>query len=266
MPGNQKHVVSLQNEDGYERIHMLAQSGMRVVLLDGSLAQSHLRRLREDVLAVFHARNVPLGLMLRLTPQDPAVLLHCYQYILLDGFSGDEAVKQIQRHRPETEAMWLMREPKTLEGLNGLIQGVVTDDAALSAAARGKQLLVATSGNIPADAVIWPAGVQAKELANCKERGWDDEYTHTCREMNAVTGGMTVRYAQSCGAKAIILFTANGENLAGVSCFYPPIPIIAVAKRPEGEAMLLRQTLRWGTLPTAISKVPPSPQIGRAHV
>ncbi len=265
---NRKHVVCLQSEDGFRQIDALVQNGMRVGLLDGSMPEEQLEYLRGEVMAVFRQRNTPLGLMLRLRPQDQLTALNLYQYILLDGFTCGEASCFIEMHRSETEAMWLLQTPDTLDDVDDLIQGVMTNDAKLAVDAREKQLLVMTcTENIPSDALLWPAGVQAEALSAIQDHScWETGYELNCcdvaepYDMDTVTGRMAALYAQGCSAKAVLLFTTDCKNLAAVSCLYPPVPIIAVAERPKGEAMLLRQTLRWGTLPTAISNVQQEPQ------
>lgn len=254
-----KHVVALEPDCGVLRVGLLAERGMRVALLEGALPAEQRAALRACVQEVFRQRNDPLNTMLRITPDTP-VSWDGDQYLLLSVFSPSEGIALLRSRG--TEAVCLVEEPERLSDWNGTIHGVLTAQPGLAREAREAGLLVMTTAeNLPADARLWPSGTPPEALCAGVPQ-WDPD--DLSAGLSALTqldppeaaSALAVPYARACGAAAIILFTADGENLSPCSRFYPPIPIIAVAKRPEGEAMLLRQTLRWGTLPTAITSVP----------
>jgi hypothetical protein len=240
---------------------------MRVALMEGSLPYECLDQICSRVTEIFHMENTPLGLMLRLRPKDEHPPWQAYQYILLEGFTSSEAADYIEKHRLATGAIWMAKVEDTFDGWNGIVQGVMTNNLKIAEDARERQLIVVTSNrNIPSDAFLWPEDVQSVDLIQSKEfMNWDlncafNSYKKgLLQDMNTITGHILAMYAVQCEAKAIILFTIDGKNLAAVSSLYLPIPIIAVAKRPEGESMLLGQTIRWGILPTAISKTEQEP-------
>lgn len=255
----QKNVVQLTAGCTLEQVDALYLAGMRVAMLDGSCCAEELERLCGLVKTTFYNHNDPIGLMLRLTPGLQTPALDGYQYVLLEGFTAET----LERWKKEKtfHGILLASEPACLENMK--VDGILTDSPALAAQARDCGLLVlAADPAIRADALLWRAGTPVQTIADRREDSfWDIEYilAQTAKaEADSLTGRMAVLSAMKCGAKAILVFTTDGSNLSAVSSLYPPIPVIAVAKRPEKEAMLLQQTMRWNTLPTAITRTPES--------
>lgn len=262
-----KYVINLQKEDTAESIDAFVEQGMRVGVIDAQeeLAVQHslCRHLRQ----VFAQRNTPLGLMLRISPEAEPSLLHVdgYQYLLLVGY--DPLKYQAQLAAWSEKADLIVEEPASLDIWTGRAAGIFTEDAALAEEARRRGFMVITSqSQIPADGLLFPQGTSQDELRAAAQaerpiwakNGLGDIYFFQ-QHFNGLNCYRAIEAARERGAKAIVALTAWGEGLAALSHFYPPMPIIALAKRPEGEGMLLRQTLRWGTLPTAITKVPEDP-------
>lgn len=261
----QKQMVCLEEDADENRIDALVEQGLRVALIEGAYREESRAALCQAVTACFHRRNEPLGLALRLTPETCAGPLTGYQYIVLAGFSPDRGEAMIASGA--TDACWLVEEPDDVKDWKS-ISGVLTGRVSTAQTARDRGLLVAAlRPDLPADALLWPKGTSPDRLSSGRKAAeWDDgrlsALTAPGRKspVEDTAGELALLYARRYGAKAIMLLTVDGENLAPVSRFYPPLPIIAVAKRPEGEGMLLRQTLRWATLPTAIGRTPERPE------
>lgn len=255
----QKNVVQLAAGCTLEQVDALYLAGMRVALLDGNCSAEELERLCSLVKTTFYNHNDPIGLMLRLTPGTQAASPEGYQYVLLDGFTAETARRW--KISSGFSGTVLSKEPASVE--NWAVDGILTSDPVLAAKARDLGLLVMVSDPaIKADALLWCAGTPVETIAQRQENPvWDAAYLNSQlidADVRTLTGRMAALNAMKSGAKAILVFTTDGSNLSAVSSLYPPIPVIAVAKRPEKEAMLLQQTMRWNTLPTAITRTPGS--------
>lgn len=262
MEMQQKNVVELAAGQTPEQIDALYLAGMRVALLNGEYPDGELERLRGLVKQTFYTHNDPIGLMLRLKPGMEPSELAAYQYVLLEGFTAEAAALWRADHTAFT-GLLLAKAESGVENWLNLAEGIFTSDPAVAEKAQTAGLLVLTDDpEIQVDGLLWYAGTDPQRIADRKETLlWDDG--RILRRLEAATGenvygSMAVLNARKCGAKAILVLTTDGTNLAPVTTLNPPIPVIAIAKRPEKEAMLLCQTMRWGTLPTAITRTPES--------
>lgn len=248
----QKYVAVLHAGQTLEQVDALYESGMRVALVEGAFSAAERRRLTALVKEIFARHNDPIGLMLRLDRDDDTGVLSPFQYVLLRGFTAAAAADWREAHGDFTGLV-------LLEGILGG-DGVVTDDPdlAMEAARRG-MLVLSTDEALVADGLLYDG---AAPLPPRQEAEIWDETAMLLRCAGGAgdwqLGAMAILAARSAKAKAILVFTTDGANLSALSSLYPPLPLIAVAKRPEGEAMLLRQTMRFATLPTAITRVPES--------
>jgi len=209
----------------------------------------------------FYAHNDPIGLMLRITPEMSVGTVDGYQYILFENFTPDTAAAWLQGKN--FTGICIAAAEDTLEGWEAVVQGVCTADANLALQARNLGMLVlAKREGLKADGYFWPVGTEPGAIASRSEdSAWDEAYiAMRCAhaEGEELLGAMAVLAALRSHAKAILILSTDGSNLSSVSSLYPPIPVIAIAKRPEREAMLLCQTMRWATLPTAITRTPES--------
>lgn len=262
MEMQQKNVAELSVGQTLEQIDSLYLAGMRVALLDASFSDAELERLCGLVKQTFYTHNDPIGLMLRLKPQQEPAGLAIYQYILLDGFTTEEAKQWREAHEAFTGLVLAMVEAD-VESWLPVADGILTSDAAVAECAQMAGLLVLTdNADIQVDGLLWYAGTAPEQIAQRQEKlGWNvQKILKRIADASAETvyGPMAVLNAMKCGAKAILVLTTDGSNLAAITSLNPPIPVIAIAKRPEREAMLLCQTMRWGTLPTAITRTPES--------
>lgn len=260
METKRKNVVALASGQTLEQVDELYLAGMRVALLDGSCSANELARLCELVKKTFYTHNDPIGLMLRLTPDMEDAPLSLYQYVLLEGFAPT-AAQQWRGSHPDFTGLVLVQASG--EDAFAFADGIFTADPQIAEKARDLGLLVLTDDiSIPSDGVLYHAGTPAEEIAARQETlAWDEEYILSRMQQAApdkLYGSMAALNAMKSDAKAILVLTTDGSNLSEISSLYPPIPIIAIAKRPEREAMLLCQTMRWSTLPTAITRTPES--------
>ena len=262
MEMQQKNVVELTSGQTLEQIDALYLAGMRVALLDAGFDNAELERLCGLVKQTFYNHNDPIGLMLRLKPGKEPAELATYQYVLLDGFTAESATQWCSIHHGFTGLVFAKVEEK-LENWLCIVDGILTADAAVADCAQTAGLMVLTdSADIQVDGLLWYAGTNPACIANRQEKlDWNTERVlqriADATLENAV-GPMAVLAAMKCDAKAILVLTTDGTNLAPITSLNPPVPVIAIAKRPEREAMLLCQTMRWGTLPTAITRTPES--------
>jgi len=261
MEMKQKNVVELAAGETLEQIDALYLAGMRVAMVDGSCTAQELERLCDLVKKTFYTHNDPIGLMLRLTPEMQVPALTIYQYILLEGFTSADAAAWSGNH-PDFTGLLLVKAEAHSDDWT-FADGILTSDEGVAAKARDLGLLVLTDNTaIRSDGLVWYAGTAAREISQRQEvLCWEEEYILSRLAKAApekLYGPMAALNAMKCGAKAILVLTTDGGNLSEISSLYPPIPIIAIAKRPERESMLLCQTVRWGTLPTAITRTPES--------
>lgn len=262
MEKQQKNVAELSAEQTLEQIDALYLAGMRVALLNADFTDAELERLCALVKQTFYTHNDPIGLMLRLKPGMEPAELAIYQYVLLDGFTAESAAAWRAAHDAFSGLVLAKVEGDPENWLN-IVDGILTADAAVSDWAQTAGLLVLTdNADIQVDGLLWYAGTNPEMIANRQEKLIWNEEKILMRIADATTetvyGPMAVMNAMKCGAKAILVLTTDGTNLAAITSLNPPIPVIAIAKRPEREAMLLCQTMRWGTLPTAITRTPES--------
>lgn len=262
MEKQQKNVAELAAGQTLAQIDALYLAGMRVALLDASYDDAELERLCGLVKQTFYTHNDPIGLMLRLKPgMEPAVLA-IYQYILLDGFTPETAAAWRADHADFT-GLVLAKVEGTPANWLSIVDGILTSDAAAADCAQTAGLLVLTdNADIQVDGLLWYEGTDPERIANRTEKlGWHEQkilQRIADAAPEKVYGPMAALNAMKCDAKAILVLTTDGSNLASITSLNPPIPVIAIAKRPEREAMLLCQTMRWGTLPTAITRTPES--------
>ena len=262
MEMQQKNVAELSVGQTLEQIDRLYLAGMRVALLDASFADAELERLCGLVKQTFYTHNDPIGLMLRLKPQQEPAELAIYQYVLLDGFTTESAKQWRETHAAFT-GLALAKVEADVENWLPVVDGILTSDAAVADCAQTAGLLVLTdNADIQVDGLLWYAGTNPECISNREEKLVWNEQKILKRIADATAadafGPMAVLSAMKCDAKAILVLTTDGSNLASITSLNPPIPVIAIAKRPEREAMLLCQTMRWGTLPTAITRTPES--------
>lgn len=262
MEKQQKNVAELTAGQTLEQVDALYLAGMRVALLDADFGDAELERLCNLVKQTFYTHNDPIGLMLRLKPgMDPAELA-IYQYVLLDGFTTESAAEWKKSH-PNFTGLVLASVEGNLEDWLNVADGIVTSDALVADGAQTAGLLVLTdNAEIQVDGLLWYAGTEPEMIANRREElAWNEQRILeriAGAAAEDVYGPMAALSAMKCEAKAILVLTTDGTNLAPITSLNPPIPVIAIAKRPEKEAMLLCQTMRWGTLPTAITRTPES--------
>ena len=259
----QKNVVPLRAGLSLSEIDALYLAGMHLALLDGSYPQQELNRLVDAVKQTFLTHNDPIGLVIRLQPGMEPENLSEYQYVLLDGCTPAQADSWIQRHRETFQGQCVAAISAAMQDWETVADGILTDDPQLAAQARELGMLVLTENqSLQADALLWPKDTPAQSIACRRENPRWVEAALLARYASCTPdlafGCVSVLSALRCGAKAILLFTTDGKNIPAVSSLYPPIPIIAIAKRPEKEQMLLCQTMRWAVLPTAITKTPES--------
>lgn len=262
MEKQQKNVAELSAGQSLEQIDALYLAGMRVALLDGSFEDAELARLCGLVKQTFYTHNDPIGLMLRLKPGMESAELAIYQYVLLEGFTAESAAAWRETHTSFT-GVTLAKAEADIESWLNAVDGILTGDAQIAEVAQTAGLLVLTdNAEIQADGLLWYAGTDPERIAGREEKLCWNEQKILKRIADAtaehVYGPMAVLNAMKCEAKAILVLTTDGSNLAAITSLNPPIPVIAIAKRPEREAMLLCQTMRWGTLPTAITRTPES--------
>ena len=262
MEKQQKNVAELTAGLTLEQIDVLYLAGMRVALLDAGFPDAELERLCGLVKQTFYTHNDPIGLMLRLKPGMEVAVLAIYQYVLLDGFTPETAAAWRAAH-PDFAGYVLAKVDENPENWRETIDGILTSDAEIADWAQTAGLLVLTDdADIQADGLLWYAGTNPELIANRPEKlGWKEQkivQRIACAAPEQVYGPMAALNAMKCDAKAILVLTTDGTNLAAITSLNPPIPVIAIAKRPEREAMLLCQTMRWGTLPTAITRTPES--------
>lgn len=262
MEKQQKNVAELTAGQTLEQVDALYLAGMRVALLDAGCADAELDRLCGLVKQTFYTHNDPIGLMLRLKPGMEVASPAIYQYVLLDGFTAEAAAVWRAAHTGFTGLVLAKAEENPEKWLD-IVDGILTSDAAAADCAQTAGLLVLTdNADIQADGLLWYAGTDPECIAARQEKlGWNEQkilQRIADAAAESVYGPMAVLNAMKCDAKAILVLTTDGSNLAGITSLNPPIPVIAIAKRPEREAMLLCQTMRWGTLPTAITRTPES--------
>ena len=262
MEKQQKNVAELSAGQSLEQIDALYLAGMRVALLDGSFDNAELERLCGLVKQTFYTHNDPIGLMLRLKPGMEPKELAIYQYVLLDGFTVESAAAWRESHGAFAGVTLAKVEADAENWLN-VVDGILTGNAEIAELAQTAGLLVLTdNAEIQVDGLLWHAGTDPQCIAGREEKlGWNEQKILkriTDASAEHVYGPMAVLNAMKCEAKAILVLTTDGSNLAAITSLNPPIPVIAIAKRPEREAMLLCQTMRWGTLPTAITRTPES--------
>ena len=262
MEKQQKNVAELAAGQTLEQIDALYLAGMRVALLDGSFEDAELARLCDLVKQTFYTHNDPIGLMLRLKPGMEPKELAIYQYVLLEGFTAESAAAWRENHASFT-GVTLAKVEANAENWLHVVDGILTGDAEIAELAQTAGLLVLTdNAEIQVDGLLWYAGTDPERIAGREEKlGWNEQkILKRIADATAenVYGPMAVLNAMKCEAKAILVLTTDGSNLAAITSLNPPIPVIAIAKRPEREAMLLCQTMRWGTLPTAITRTPES--------
>lgn len=262
MEKQQKNVAELAAGHTLEQIDALYLAGMRVALLDAGFDHAELERLCGLVKQTFYTHNDPIGLMLRLKPGMEVPELAVYQYVLLEGFTAESAAAWRETHGAFT-GLALAKVEKDPEKWLDIVDGILTSDAAIADLAQTAGLLVLTdNADLQVDGLLWYAGTDPERIAGREEKlGWNErKILQRIADAAAenVYGPMAVMNAMKCEAKAILVLTTDGSNLAAITSLNPPIPVIAIAKRPEREAMLLCQTMRWGTLPTAITRTPES--------
>lgn len=248
----QKYVAVLHAGQTLEQVEALYTTGMRVALVDGAFSPAERQRLVALVREVFARYNDPIGLMLRLNVAEEAGVLHPFQYVLLQGASPKAAADWRKAHADFTGLVLL----DNVVGCDGLVTG---NPELASEAARQGLLVLSTDPGLLADGLL-ADGFQPLPPRQESTEWNETDLLQRCTGSTGdwQLGAMAVLAARNIKAKAILVFTTGGSNLSALSTLYPPLPIIAVAKRPEGEAMLLRQTLRFATLPTAITRVPES--------
>ena len=262
MEKQQKNVAELSAGQTLEQIDALYLAGMRVALLDAGFADAELERLCALVKQTFYTHNDPIGLMLRLQPGMEPAELAIYQYALLDGFTAQSAAAWRETHTAFT-GLVLAKVEGSLESWLNVVDGILIGDAETAELAQTAGLLVLTDNEeVQVDGLLWRAGTNPAVIAERQEKlGWNEQkllQRIADADAEKLYGPMAVMNAMKCGAKAILVLTTDGTNLAPITSLNPPIPVIAIAKRPEREAMLLCQTMRWGTLPTAITRTPES--------
>lgn len=262
MEKQQKNVAALSDKQTLEQIDALYMAGMRVALLDASFSDAELERLCGMVKKIFYTHNDPIGLMLRLRPGMEPAVLDVYQYVLLEDFTAAAAMQWRAAHS-SFAGLLLAKAENGVEAWMDIADGILTSDPAVAEAAQTAGLLVLTDhAGIQADGLLWHAGTAPEEITNRQEKLQWNEQRILQRIADAAPehalGPMAVLDAMKTDAKAILVLTTDGTNLAPVTSLNPPVPVIAIAKRPEKEAMLLCQTMRWGTLPTAITRTPES--------
>lgn len=262
MEKQQKNVAELTAGQTLEQIDALYLAGMRVALLDAECSDTELERLCGLVKQTFYTHNDPIGLMLRLKPGMEGAVLSIYQYVLLDGFTPESTAAWRADHGDFAGLVLAKAEEDPKNWLN-IVDGILTSNAETADCAQTAGLLVLTdNADIQVDGLLWYAGTNPECIAARQEKlGWNEQKLLQ-RIADAAPenlyGPMAVLNAMKCDAKAILVLTTDGSNLAPITSLNPPIPVIAIAKRPEREAMLLCQTMRWGTLPTAITRTPES--------
>lgn len=262
MEMQQKNVVELASGWMLEQIDALYIAGMRVALLDAGFSDAELERLSGLVKQTFYTHNDPIGLMLRVKPGMEPAQLAIYQYVLLEDFTVLSAVQWREAHSDFKGLLFAKVETESESWLR-IADGIFCTDPALAEAAQAAGRMVLTDcADIQADGLLWYAGTDPERIAKRQEKlVWNEK--KILKALSAATtetvyGPMAVLNAMKCDAKAILILTTDGSNLAPVTALNPPVPVIAIAKRPEKEAMLLCQTMRWGTLPTAITRTPQS--------
>ncbi len=57
---------------------------------------------------------------------------------------------------------------------------------------------------------------------------------------------------------ALLVLTTDGENVRHIASLYPTMPLIAIARRPVYERLLLSLIAHWQVVPTAITSIPPA--------
>ncbi len=249
-----KHVICLSGQDDFERICALADAGMRVALLRADSPE--LDRIKQDVLAAFKKLNTPIGLMIHITGDEVPDSLEGYQYVLVQGGNIEELRKRISQ-------LILINEPQNPEQWQHA-DGILTKSEEIADEARklGKLVLFDGVDSSLGDGVLWAEGTSPETLSvnvDSQSLFQRHELTENDTDLNTINARLAVRYAEQTGAKAIMILTEDGSNVTAITSLYPPVPLIVVAKRPAGEAMLLKQTMRYGVLPTAISRVPENP-------
>ncbi len=57
---------------------------------------------------------------------------------------------------------------------------------------------------------------------------------------------------------ALMVLTTDGDNVRRIASLYPNAPLIAIARRPVYERLLLSLIAHWQVVPTAITTIPPA--------
>gem|GEM_PF-2170512 len=265
-----KMIATLTEETTLSDIEKGVDRGMRVALIDAALPIEVQNALKEKVLNVFKDKNTPIGIMLRVRENSARAERVACDYLLFEEDtkqsreSGHQSFETFLRE--ELSKVPMVKGPtcfiklsKPMTSVPKQIQGVCTNDSSVAKWAREKQLMMITEmPSIPSDALWFNTINDLIHAEHAQERQEDKGERSANADILNETIKMASHLAEAIKADAIMVFTTNGLYLSAVSSLYHQRPIIVVAKRPMGEAVLLKQTIRWGTLPTAITQVPES--------
>lgn|GEM_PF-4591602 len=210
-------------------IEKLIKASLSAALFDVSDGEYNIEQGVKAVLEAFKNLNSPVALILR-TPSDTqtqAVALTerlNFNYI----WFTDPPAKP-----PSIPDVKLIATAKNPADLEALPYSCFFLESEVNLRPAGKQIFVKESKNIPAcvDAMVF-------------------------EEPRPQLFNKTAHNIPEDSPKAIIALTCEAAFIDKVTSFYHKIPVIAVAKRPIYEKLLLSLCCNYGVLPTAITKVP----------